>query len=252
MGLFFKDCIISKLVETGAIDLEQIFKTLTKAIEGSMPVALSAAMVWGVLSVVLSPCHLSSIPLIIGFISDQEKLTTSRAFWLSTLFGLGILVTIALIGVITAGMGRMMGDVGKYGNYIVAAVFFVVGFHLIGLIPMPFSGPGNVVLKHKGLLASFLLGLILGVALGPCTFAYMAPVITLSFKVAASNFIYAALLLTAYGVGHCAVIVAAGTSTEVVKRYLYWNERSRGVGLIKGVCGILVMLGGVYLIFAAR
>lgn len=231
--------------------MEQLFITLTKAIEGSAPVALSAALAWGILSVVLSPCHLSSIPLIIGFISDQGKLTTRRAFWLSALFGLGILATIAVIGLITAGMGRMMGDVGKYGNYAVAAVFFIVGLHLIGVIPMPFSGPGNVGLKRKGLLASFLLGLIFGVALGPCTFAYMAPVLTLSFKVAASNFIYAALLLASYGVGHCAVIVAAGTSTEAVERYLHWNERSRGVGVLKSVCGILVMLGGVYLIYVA-
>lgn len=232
--------------------MEQLFVTLTKAIEGSAPVALSASLMWGILSVILSPCHLSSIPLIIGFISEQGDLTTRRAFGLSGLFGLGILVTIAVIGVVTAAMGRMMGDVGKYGNYAVAVVFFVVGLHLIGLIPMPFSGPGNVGLKRKGLLASFILGLIFGVALGPCTFAYMAPVLTLSFKIAATNAIYAALLLALYGVGHCSVIVAAGTSTEAVEQYLQWNEKSKGADIVKRICGVLVMLGGVYLIYAAN
>ena len=39
---------------------------------------------------------------------------------------------------------------------------------------------------------------------------------------------YGASLLLAYGVGHCAVIVAAGTSTELVQRYLNWNEQSKG------------------------
>jgi cytochrome c-type biogenesis protein len=232
--------------------LEQLFTALTRAIEGSAPVALGASLVWGVLSVILSPCHLSSIPLIIGFISEQGKLTTRKAFGLSFLFGLGILVTIALIGVITATMGRMLGDVGSYGNYVVAGVFFVVGLHLVGVIPMPFSGPGNVGLKRKGFLASFILGLVFGVALGPCTFAYMAPVLTLTFKVASSNAIYAVLLLAAYGIGHCSVIVAAGTSAEAVQNYLNWNERSKGANIVKRICGVLVMLGGIYLIYAGR
>jgi cytochrome c-type biogenesis protein len=232
--------------------LEQLFIALTKAIEGAAPVALGASFVWGILSVILSPCHLSSIPLIIGFISDQGKLTTRKAFGLSFLFGLGILVSIALLGVITAAMGRMIGDVGKYGNYVVAAVFFIVGLHLIGLIPLRFSGPGAVGIKRKGFAASFILGLIFGVALGPCTFAYMAPVLTLSLKVAATNATYAVLLLAVYGIGHCAVIVMAGTSTEAVQNYLNWNERSKGVSIVKRICGALVMLGGVYLIYAAN
>jgi cytochrome c-type biogenesis protein len=232
--------------------LEQLFITLTKAIEGSAPVALGASLMWGILSVLLSPCHLSSIPLIIGFISEQGKLTTRRAFGLSLLFGLGILVTIAAIGIVTAAMGRMLGDLGGYGNYAVAVVFFVVGLHLIGVIPLPFSGPGNVGLKRKGLLASFILGLVFGVALGPCTFAFMAPVLTLTLRVGASNAVYAAALLAAYGIGHCAVIVAAGTSTEAVQNYLDWNEKSKGVAIVKKMCGALVILGGVYLVWVAR
>lgn len=232
--------------------MEQLFTTLSGAIEGAAPVALTASFVWGILSVILSPCHLSSIPLIIGFISGQGKLTTRRAFTLSFLFGLGILVTIALVGVVTAAMGRMMGDIGRYGNYVVAVVFFIVGLHLIGVIPMPFCGPGKVGIKRKGLAASFILGLVFGIALGPCTFAYMAPVLTLSMNVAATNFVYAVLLLAVYGVGHCAVIVAAGASAEAVQSYLDWNEKSKGATIVKQICGVLVMLGGVYLIYAAN
>jgi cytochrome c-type biogenesis protein len=47
------------------------------------------------------------------------------------------------------------------------------------------------------------------------------------------------------------VIVAAGTSTELVQGFLGWNERSRGVAAVKIICGILVILGGVWLIYSA-
>lgn len=132
-----------------------------------------------------------------------------------------------------------------------ALIFFVVGLHLVGVIPMPWSGPGQVGMKRKGLLAAFILGLVFGIALGPCTFAYMAPMLAVTFKLAATNFAYGALLLLAYGVGHCAVIVAAGTSTELVRRFLNWNEHSKGLAAVKMVCGTLVMLGGVWLIYTA-
>jgi len=232
--------------------LEQVFITLTKAVEGSAHIALSAAFVWGILSVVLSPCHLASIPLIVGFISEQGELTVRRAFGLSSLFALGILVTIASIGAMTAAMGRMMGDVGRTGSYIVAVVFFLVGLHLIGVIPMPLSGANATGMKRKGLAAAFVLGLVFGVAIGPCTFAYMAPVLAISFRAAATSLVYGIALLALYGVGHCSVIVAAGTSTEAVQRYLNWNEKSHATRIVKAICGALVIAGAVYMIWVAH
>ena len=231
--------------------MQELFTNLSHAVEGSPMLALGAAVVWGILSIVLSPCHLASIPLIVGFISEQGAVTARRAFWTSTLFAVGILVTIAAIGGITAGAGRMLGDVGRYGNYFVALIFFVVGLHLLGVIPLPFSGPGQVGLKRKGLLAAFVLGLVFGVALGPCTFAFMAPMLGVTFKLAQSTPWYGAALLLAYGVGHCAVIVVAGTSTEVVQRFLNWNENSKAITLLKASCGVLVVLGGLWMIYTA-
>ena len=231
--------------------MQELFTILTHAVEGSAFVAIAASFVWGVLSIVLSPCHLASIPLIIGFIDSQGRTSTRRAFFISSLFAVGILITIGLIGAVTAAAGRMVGDVGRYGNYLVAAIFFVVGLHLLEVIPMPWSGPGQVPMKRKGALAAFALGLLFGIALGPCTFAFMAPMLGVTFRLAGTNMAYGAALLIAYGVGHCSVIVAAGTSAGMVQRYLNWNERSHGTVWVRRVCGVLVLAAGVYLIYAA-
>jgi len=143
----------------------------------------------------------------------------------------------------------MMGDVGKYGNYFVAAIFFAVGLHLLDVIPPPFAGPAQVGMKRKGLLAALLLGLVFGIALGPCTFAYMAPILAVTFRLASSATVYGVLLLVMYGVGHCSVIVLAGTCTGLVQRYMNWNEKSRGAVVLKRICGILILLAGLYLIW---
>lgn len=232
--------------------LEQLFTALTHAVEGTPAIALAAAFVWGILSILLSPCHLATIPLIVGFIDEQGRISTRRAFAISALFAVGILITIAAIGVITAAAGRMMGDVGRYGNYFVAVILFAVGLHLLGVIPMPWSGPAQVGMKRKGMLAAFILGLVYGIALGPCTFAYMALILGVAFKLASSSMAYGVLLLAMYGIGHCSVIVVAGTSTEIVQHWLNWSEKSKGALILKRVCGVLVLLGGLYLIYVAR
>jgi len=232
--------------------VERIFTALTGAVEATPAIALGAAFVWGILSILLSPCHLASIPLIVGFIDEQGRMSARRAFLISTLFSVGILITIGAIGAVTAAAGRMMGDLGRYGNYVVAVIFFLVGLHLLDVIPMPWSGPGKVGMQRRGVLAAFILGLVFGIALGPCTFAYMAPMLGVTFKLAASSMGYGILLLGVYGVGHCSVIVLAGTSTGFVQRWLNWNERSKGAVILKRVCGVLLLVGGVYLIYISR
>lgn len=231
--------------------IRTIFEWLSNSLQLNPIIALSTSFIWGIFSILLSPCHLASIPLIIAFIGEQGKVSTKRAFWLATLFSLGILTTIATIGIITGLLGRMLGDIGSYGNYIVAIIFFVMGLHLLEIIQLPFLGKTNQpAFRKKGLLAAFGLGLIFGIALGPCTFAYMAPMLGIVFTVSANRFFFAVLLLLFYGMGHCSVIVFAGTFAGMVQKYLNWNERSKGAVLVKKICGILVILGGIYLIWS--
>lgn len=231
--------------------IRTIFEWLSNSLQLNPIIALTASFIWGTFSILLSPCHLASIPLIVAFIGEQGKVSTKRAFWLAASFSLGILATITVIGLITGLLGRMLGDIGSYGNYFVAIIFFVMGFHLLEIIQLPFLGKTNQpAFRKKGLWAAFGLGLIFGIALGPCTFAYMAPMLGIVFKLSAAQFFYGAALLFAYGIGHCSVIVFAGTSAGMVQKYLNWNERSKGAVLVKKICGILVILGGIYLIWS--
>ena len=231
--------------------LDELFTWLTLAMSGTFGVALLAAMGWGVISIVLSPCHLSSIPLVIGYISSQGTTEVRRSFSLSLIFGIGILITIGLIGAITASLGRMMGDVGVLGNIIVATVFFVVGLYLMDVISLTWGGimPRSTVLR--GWRGAFVLGLLFGIGLGPCTFAYMAPVLGVVFSLASSALFQAVALIVAFGVGHCAVIVGAGSAAGTVQKYLHWTERSKGATYLKRIAGALVVLGGVYYIYTA-
>ena len=229
--------------------IESIFTSLSELLYQSFWLAIISSLIWGILSIILSPCHLSSIPLIVGFLSSQGKITLQRTFSLSLVFSLGILITIALIGGITLAAGRLMGDVGTIGTYLVALVFFAVGLYLLDIIKTPWDGARIGGTKFKGHNAALVLGLLFGIGLGPCTFAFMAPVLGVVFEVSRTNSPLAISLLTAFAIGHCFVIVLAGTLTSQVQKYLNWTENSKATLYIKKICGILVILAGVYMVY---
>ena len=165
------------------------------------------------------------------------------------MFSVGILITIAAVGLITASLGRLLGDVGNIGNYLVALVFVVVGLYLLDIIKLDWAGFSGSGVKQKGWLAALILGLLFGIGVGPCTFAYMAPMLGVVFQVASTQLLFAIVLLAAFGVGHCSIIVLAGTLTEKVQQYLNWTEKTKGAVILRKVCGVLVILGGIYLLF---
>ncbi len=168
------------------------------------------------------------------------------------MFALGILLTIAVIGATTAAFGRIMGDIGPYGKYAVAAIFFIVGLYLMDLIRLPDT---SVVLHPLHLQSQYLsalaLGLVFGIALGPCTFAFMAPVLGVVFQMSDTNSVAAGALLLSFGLGHAGVIAATGGVASRVQAYLDWTNRSNVVLWTKRAAGFLVVIGGIYALYTS-
>lgn len=230
--------------------MDALFVWLSDAMTGAPWLAVVAAAGWGMASLVLSPCHLASIPLIVGFIAQRDETLPRQALGVALLFALGILVSIAAIGGVTAAAGRMLGDIGPWTGYLIAAVLVGVGLHLLGWLKLPWDRT-MALPRYQGRAAAFVLGLVFGLALGPCTFAYLAPVLGVVFGVARAQPFFAALLVLAYGIGHCVLIVAAGVFTQKVQRVLDWHGASRGAVWLRRSSGVLVLLGATWLVYSA-
>jgi cytochrome c-type biogenesis protein len=231
--------------------IEQLFTFFSHLAEQGSALALFAAFAWGVGGMILSPCHLASVPLVVAYINRGSVLSTKRALGVSILFSLGIFVSIVAIGFITVVFGRMAGDIGPWGKWLVAAVFLVFGLVLLEVITLPWSGPNMSSSTHSGWLGALILGLIFGAAVGPCTFAYMAPVLAVAFKGAGTNFLYATALILLYSLGHCGVIVLAGTLGARLQTFLNWDQKSHLTGRIRKLFGVILILVGLYLIWKA-
>ena len=227
--------------------LEQILTDLSNGLEQSLGWAMLAAFAWGVVSIVFSPCHLASVPLVVGLISTQEDASTVRAFRLSLVFSLGVLASIALIGGITAALGRLVGDLGGVGNIAVAVVFFAFGLYLMDLVPLDWKVFPSTT-RHRGMPAALGLGLVFGIGLGPCSFAFLAPLLMVVFGQAQTDHLLAVGLLGAFALGHCGVIVVAGTAAQRAQAVVSWGSRSHVTRWVRRVCGALVVCAGLYML----
>jgi cytochrome c-type biogenesis protein len=232
--------------------MDHIFARLSVALEGSALIALFAALAWGVLSVILSPCHLATIPLIVAFVGGGSVgQPRRRAVVLSGAFASGMFVALALVGVVFAVAGHALQRYRAYGSYATALILLAAGLSLLGLLPGSFQGLKPWAPERKGALAALAAGLFVGIGLSPCTLAYVAPVLGVTLGAGATHAVFGWVLLLAFAVGHCAVVAVAGVSTGMVQRFLDWNERSRGALVLKKVCGGLLLVGAATLFYTA-
>jgi cytochrome c-type biogenesis protein len=229
------------------IMLDQIFLMVNQWMTQGIALAALGCFVWGMISVLFSPCHLASIPLIVGYVGGQEKMIMPwQAGVYSVLFTFGLFITIAVIGIICALLGRMLGDVGNYWQILVGIILIWVALGMLGVEKCSLSGSLLYKLNLKGRFGAFILGLAYGVLSGSCTFGFIAPIlaiITVQEKVMTGI-----VLIILFGIGHCLPIVVAGTSTAAVKKLLE-NSAWNGAGVwFRKIAGSTIVLLGLYFI----
>lgn len=210
---------------------------------GSWP-ALAGAFLWGLVSILFSPCHLASIPLIIGYVGGQkEAVQGRRAMFFAALFTTGLFLTIALIGAVCALLGRMLGDVGPWWTIPVGLILVWLALDMLGVARCSMGGGLLARFTLRGASGAFVLGLAYGLLSGSCTFGFVAPmlaVITLQKELASGM-----ALIALFALGHCLPIVVAGGSTALVRRLLAQGSFHEASLRFRRLAGVLVGLLGV-------
>ncbi len=226
--------------------MESILSNVSDVINNSPGLAYVLVFLGGLLSA-SSPCVLAIIPLVIGFVGGYSEGNRKKAAVYALVFALGLSITFTVLGAIASLVGGLFGDVGKFWYYLAAAVAIIMGLYLVGILRFKLPQPVALKTKHKGIAGAFLLGLLFGAVSSPCATPVLA--VILAFVATKGRIVYGTSLLFVYAAGHCALIVLAGIFTGFVESY----ARSKGVGnfsaLTKKISGVLIFLGGVYILY---
>jgi len=227
--------------------MESILGDINGIIQTSPWLAPLAVFFGGALTA-SNPCVLAMIPLMMAFVGAYQGTSGARkAFSFSLLFVVGLTITFTLLGLVAAVMGRLLGDVGKFWPYLVAAVCFIMGLHLMGIWNFDLPLPQAWKPKQAGPWGAFLLGLLFGVVSTPCATPILA--VLLVYIASKGNLAYGGLLLFLYALGHCALILIAGTSMGLAKRLIESKGLNTSLAYLRKGSGVLIILIGFYFIW---
>ena len=231
------------------MSVASILDPVFRAMWSSGALQWGGAFLWGVASVLLSPCGIAVVPLVVGYIENTDSPTRWEAFKVSCAFCLGIVLNLALVGFIMSGLGLLLGGYERFLTAIVAAVFILMGLHLMGLIHIRFLSLGRSDnTERRGLRGALVLGILSGLAIGPCSIAYVSPVLSLALALAPEGWLRPVGLVLAYALGYCTVLVLAGTFAQLASRWLQSERGDRVLKAVNVLCGIVLIAVGAYLL----
>jgi len=179
--------------------------------------AFGAVFLAGVISSA-SPCVLATIPLVVGFVGGYSEGNRWKAFRYSLAFIVGLSLTFTAFGAAAGLLGTMFGTLG--GSWYVAAgvVALVMGGQMMGLYEIRLPIRRDFKPKRGGVVGAFLLGLFFGVVSSPC--ATPALVVLLTLVATKGQVLYGVALLFTYAIGHCLLMLAAGTFTGFIEAFV--------------------------------
>jgi cytochrome c-type biogenesis protein len=224
---------------------DEFFFTVNSWMTAGTALAAAGCLIWGMASVLFSPCHLAAIPLIVSYVAGQDKALQARhAGCYAAAFTGGLFIMVALVGVVCTLLGRMLGEIGPYWSLLIGAVLIWVACDTVGMARCRVPGSLHRRIKIQGLSGGFVLGLFYGIVSGSCTFGFIAPIlamITVQHKVFTGI-----LMILTFTLGYCIPVAIAGSSAATVRRLLESSSFHSGSRHLRRCAGIAIGIMGIY------
>jgi len=227
--------------------LDTLLENIGKLMVEKFWLAPLLAFVSGLLTS-FTPCCLSNIPLVIGYVGGTE-VKTRKAFSLSLIFAIGSAVTFTVLGITASLMGSLIGVSSKWW-YLVLGILMVLmalqTWEIFNFIPSTYLIAKN---NKKGYIGAFVAGVLGGVFSSPCSTPVL--IALLSIVAGKGNILWGALLLLFYSFGHGVLTVVVGTSIGLVGQFKKNTRYKTFSKIATFLMGTAILFIGFYMFYLA-
>jgi cytochrome c biogenesis protein CcdA len=226
--------------------IDNWLKVLSELISETIWLAPIVALIAGVLTS-FTPCSLSSVPLIVGFVGGTKSTDTNKAFQLSITFAIGMAVTFTVLGTLASILGKLLQGAGSWWFIVLGILMTLMAlqtWEIYDFIPSTYLAGKNT---RKGYIGAFIAGILGGIFSSPCA----TPVLVALLAIVAreGNVIWGVFLLLLYSLGHSILVIIAGTSIGFVQR-LTSNDKYGAVSkYLKVFMGCIILLIALYMFY---
>ncbi len=197
----------------------------------------------------LTPCSLSTIPLIISYVSGLEEHDTKRAFKYSVIFSIGMAITFVGLSIIAVFAGMLIGTTSRLWYIILGTLMILMALQTWGIYEIIPSR--RLMLKdHKrGSVGAFIAGIVGGFFSSPCSTPVLVALLGILSRT--GNILWGIFLMIMYSIGHSFLVILSGTSVGYVKRMKSSTTYAKVGKVLNTILGILVLLIGLYMFWNA-
>ncbi|AGA68489.1 thiol:disulfide interchange protein [Desulfitobacterium dichloroeliminans LMG P-21439] len=226
--------------------INQWLESISAGISMNSWVAPLLALVAGVLTSI-TPCALTSVPLVIGYVGGTGQREPGKAFRLSATFAIGMAATFTVLGTIASLLGRLVQGTGSWWYIFLGVLMLLMTLQIwevYNFIPSSYAISRNT---KRGFAGAFLAGVLGGFFSSPCA----TPVLVVLLAVVAKegSLIWGIFLLISYSLGHSFLVLFAGTSVGFVQK-LTSNEKYGQISkLLRIFMGLVVLCIGFYMFY---
>lgn len=226
--------------------INQWLEMLSSAINANIWLAPLLALLAGILTS-FTPCSLSSIPLVIGYVGSTGAQDTRRAFRLSVVFAIGMAVTFTVLGTAASLLGRLMHGTGSWWYLALGVLMILMAlqiWEIFNFIPSTYLISKNT---KRGYIGAFLAGVLGGFFSSPCATPVL--VVLLAIVAKEGSLIFGIVLLLLYAIGHSVLVLIAGTSMGFVQKISASERYGKASNVLKIFMGFVILLIGLYMFY---
>jgi len=224
---------------------EGLVSNLSAVLFGNIWLALLMAFAAGLISS-FSPCVLASVPLVVAYVGGYAGNDRKRAFIYSLFFCMGLALTFTALGAASAMLGKLMTGTGRWWYLVLGVIMTAVGLEMLGVIqimPQVCHAPA----ERRGVIGAFVLGIMGGIFSSPCATPVLVAI--LAFVAGEGNIALGIALLAVYSIGHCALLLLAGTSVGFVQKLFSSPKTEKWGRILKILFGLVVIILALYLFY---
>ncbi|MBC8213900.1 MAG: sulfite exporter TauE/SafE family protein [Candidatus Marinimicrobia bacterium] len=212
-----------------------------------------SALMLGLMSAI-SPCHLATNITATAFIS--KNISDKKIVFLSGIvYSLGRAFSYTTIGLILY-FGASEFHIARFfnqnGEKYLGPLLIIIGLIMLNVIKLNFFGKSNFQeklsekLKEKGLLGSFLIGVLFALAFCPYSGAlYFGMLIPMT--IASADGLYLPIIF-AFGTGLPVILFTYLLAFTAGKVGVFYNEITKIEKVIRIIAGVVFVLTGLYYI----
>lgn len=224
----------------------QWLESISTAISANIWLAPFLALVAGIITSV-TPCALSSVPLVIGYVGGTGQRDTKRAFLLSAVFSIGMAVTFTILGTAASLLGKLLQGTGSWWYILLGILMLLMAlqtWEIINFIPSSYAISKNT---KRGFVGAFLAGILGGFFSSPCATPVLIALLAIVAK--EGSLLWGILLLLLYSLGHSILVMIAGTSMGFVHKLSSSDKYGAASKILKILMGLLIMLIAFYMFY---